>query len=305
MAAETVASALGGRYWTSVFPLNAEILGRALGVVCLSGSTAARVAARAPETLVLHLPHHALLKARAANRSEARSRLGLDHGVPVVLIPGLETASKSIEVVQAAIESIGPRIGKLAVLSVGGGSRKATRPPTPLIRALGRVDLETLGDALLAADVVVALRFPSRGEASGVVMRALAAGRAVIVSSGSTADEDLPDGVVARVNPGPAEVAELGALLELLLKDETARGRMERLSRELALSRPTDAITERLSGFLHEVARRRGEQESKVLARASEAANLRGRVRHDIEAAAMSLGLANVPHNVFERLAGL
>jgi hypothetical protein len=28
-------------------------------------------------------------------------------------------------------------------------------------------------------------------------------------------------------------------------------------------------------------------------------------VRHDIEAAAMSLGLTNVPHNVFERLAGL
>jgi glycosyltransferase involved in cell wall biosynthesis len=305
VAAETIASALGGRYWTSVFPLNAEILGRALGVVCLSGSTAARVAARAPETPLLHLPHHALLKAHVTNRSEARARLGLDQGVPVVLIPGLETASKSIEVALGAIESIRRRIEGLVVVSVGGESRGATRPPAPHVRALGRVSLETLGDALLAADVILALRFPSRGEASGVVMRALAAGRAVIVSSGSTADEDLPEGVVARVNPGPAEVAELGALLEFLLEDETARLRLERLSLGVALSRPADAITERLSDFLREVAGLRREQESKMLSRASGAANLRARVRDDIEAAAMSLGLTRVPPNVLERLAGL
>jgi glycosyltransferase involved in cell wall biosynthesis len=245
------------------------------------------------------------LKAHVTNRSEARARLGLDQGVPVVLIPGLETASKSIEVALGAIESIRRRIEGLVVVSVGGESRGATRPPAPHVRALGRVSLETLGDALLAADVILALRFPSRGEASGVVMRALAAGRAVIVSSGSTADEDLPEGVVARVNPGPAEVAELGALLEFLLEDETARLRLERLSLGVALSCPADAITERLSDFLREVAGLRREQESKMLSRASGAANLRARVRDDIEAAAMSLGLTRVPPNVLERLAGL
>ena len=182
---------------------------------------------------------------------------------------------------------------------------ETTGAPDGSIRPLGRVDLETLGDALLAADVVLALRFPSRGEASGVLMRALAAGRASIVSSGSTADEDLPQGVVARVNPGPAEIRELAALLEFLLTDESARLRLESLAREIALTRGVDPLTERLAGFLHDVASERAELLSKILLRDSQAKSVRGRVRDDLEAAASSLGLARLPPNVFEKLAGL
>jgi hypothetical protein len=136
-------------------------------------------------------------------------------------------------------------------------------------------------------------------------MRALAAGRAVVVSSGSTADEDLPEGVVARVNPGATEVAELGALLEFLLRDDAGRVRMERLSREIALSRTADVLTGRLADFLREVATRRGEREAAMRTREAGAAGVRAPVRQEIEAAAMSLGLTNVPLKVFEKLAGL
>ncbi len=306
IAAETVASALGGRHWTGAFPLNAEILERALAVVCLSSATAARVAARAPGMRVLHLPHHALLKSQAANRSEARIRLGLSASARVVLAPGLGTASKGLDVAHAAIEAIRPRVEAVVLVTVGDGSGDETTGALDgSIRSLGRVDLETLGDALLAADVVLALRFPSRGEASGVLMRALAAGRASIVSSGSTADEDLPQGVVARVNPGPAEIRELAALLEFLLTDESARLRLESLAREIALTRGVDPLTERLAGFLHDVASERAELLTKILLRDSQAKSVRGRVRDDLEAAASSLGLARLPPNVFEKLAGL
>ena len=306
IAAETIASALGGRHWTGVFPLNAEILGRALAVVCLSGSTAARVASKAPGARLLHLPHHAVLKSHAGNRSEARIRLGLDAQARVILAPGLGTASKSLDIAQAAIEGIRPRVENLVLVTVGGLSSAETRSAVDeSIRDLGRVDLETLGDALLAADVVLALRFPSRGEASGVLMRALAAGRACVVSSGSTADEDLPEGVVARVNPGPGESRELGAVLEFLLLDDAARLRMERLARAVASTRAVEPLTERLAGFLEEVATDRGEIESELRAREFQAATVRERFRVDLEAAASSLGLAHLPSNVFERLAGL
>ena len=42
VAAETVASALGGLHWTSAFALNADLLESALAVVCLSPTTARR-----------------------------------------------------------------------------------------------------------------------------------------------------------------------------------------------------------------------------------------------------------------------
>lgn len=305
VAAGTVASALGGRHWTSVFPLNAELLERALGVVCLSGATAARVGARVPGTPLLHLPHHALLRSNTATRAEARARLGLDPDRPIVLAPGLETSSKSLDVARAALASARSRLPGAMLVTVGGGSTPEESADRNQERTLGRVDLPTLGDAVLAADVVLALRFPSRGETSGVLMRALAAGRAAVVSSGSTADEDLPEGVVARVNPGPGEASELAAVLTFLLTDEEARRRMEELARETALARPVGALSERLAEFIRQVSGERKELEIALRERAGLGQTVRERIRNDLAAAASSLGLAHLPANVFERLAGL
>ncbi len=305
IAAETIAAALGFRHWTCVFPLNAEILEGALGVVCLSASTAKKAAARIPGTPLLHLPHHALLQANAATRANARTLLGFGPDERIVLAPGLGTVSKSLDVARAAIGSIHSRIPKAILVTVGGGSGPGEGAVSDRERVLGRVDLKTLGDALLAADVVLALRFPSRGETSGVLMRALAAGRAAVVSAGATADEDLKEGVVARVNPGPAETAELAAVLELLLGDGDARSRMERLAREEGQTRPVGALTLKLAEFVRSLAAQRQKLEARVRARAEEGRLVRGRIKDELEAAASSLGLTHLPSNVFERLAGL
>lgn len=300
IAAETLASALGGNHWSSVFPLNSEILERALAVVCLAGSTAGRVAERVPGTPLLHLPHHALLRAHSSDRATARARLGFEASARIVLAPGLGTASKLLEAAASAVEQIRASVPGVLLVTVGGGG--AVRGQD---RTLGRVDLETLGDALLAADVVLALRFPSRGEASGVVMRSLAAGRATIVSAGSTADEDLPAGVVARVNPGPAEVGELAALLAFLLTHDDDRRRLERLATAAASERGVDTLTGRLCAFLREVARARPVLEARINERTLRAAGLRDGIRTEVEAAGASLGLAQLPPGVFERLRGL
>ena len=305
VAAGAIASALGGLHWTSVFPLNAEILSRALGVVCLSGSTAARVAARVPGTPLFHLRHHALLRANTASRAEARARLGFGEPARIVLAPGLGTASKSLDVARSAVAKIRASLPGVLLVTVGGGSAQGAANAEAGERALGRVDLHTLGDALLAADVVLALRFPSRGETSGVLMRALAAGRAAVVSSGSTADEDLPEGVVARVNPGPGEARELGAVLEFLLTDHEARERMEALSAETARNLKPGPLTEGLAAFVQQVARDRPGLEARMQAREARGQDVRERMRDDIERAASSLGLNHLPPGVFERLARL
>ena len=197
------------------------------------------------------------------------------------------------------------RIRNLLLLTVGGGSTGEDAAPGAGEKALGRVDLNTLGDALLAADVVLALRFPSRGEASGVLMRALAAGRAAVVSSGSSADEDLSEGVVARVNPGPGEVRELFGVLEFLLADDAARARLEQLASEAARRRPVAALTRKLADFVEEVAKERAALEAKIRARDLGTQGVRGRIRDDIDRAGQSLGLTHLPPGVFEKLAGL
>ncbi|MEO8360857.1 MAG: glycosyltransferase [Vicinamibacteria bacterium] len=302
IAAETIASALGGKHWTSVFALNAELLERALGVVSLSGSTAAKVEGRRPGALQLHLPHHASLISHAHTRSEARARLGFSEHERIVLAPGLGTSAKALDVARAAIDAIRPRVDGIRLVTVGGGAEGGQASDES---DLGRVDLETLGDGLLAADVVLALRFPSRGEASGVLMRTLAAGRAAIVSSGSTADEDLPAGVVGRVHPGPTEALELAALLEFLLTNEEARTRVEALAAAEARRRPVHDLTEMLAGFLITVSRERAAIETATREREAREAPVPLRFRDEMDSVAASLGLAQLPSNVFEKLSGL
>ena len=64
-------------------------------------------------------------------------------------------------------------------------------------------DEEFLG-WLAAADVVVDLRFPHRGEVSGSLARAMQAGRPAVVSATGTY-LDVPDELVLRVAPGPTD----------------------------------------------------------------------------------------------------
>lgn len=302
IGAETIASALGGKHWTSVFALNAEILERSLGVVSPAGSTAARVAGRRPDGLNLHLPHHAVLVSHARNRAEARARLGFSNDERIVLAPGLGTSAKALDIAREAIHSLAAQVPGINLVTVGGGASGGRIAGQ---RDLGRVDLQTLGDCLLAADIVLALRFPSRGEASGVLMRALAAGRAAVVSSGSTADEDLPQGVVARIHPGPAEARELTAILRFLLLDDGARERLERLAADEGAKRPVRELTEQLAGFLITVAGERRSIETRMAERAELKARAPREFREEIDSVAASLGLAHLPPNVFEKLRGL
>src|SRR5262249_51536081 len=66
----------------------------------------------------------------------------------------------------------------------------------------GALDLPSFVRHLVAADVVLALRFPTYGEISGALVRALGVGRPVLVTGGTPAAEEFPDGVVVPVDPG-------------------------------------------------------------------------------------------------------
>jgi glycosyltransferase involved in cell wall biosynthesis len=95
------------------------------------------------------------------------------------------------------------------------------------------VDEERLWSLLAATDVCVSLRFPTMGETSGVVMRAMSLGRPLVVSDvGWFAD--LPDDVAVKIPVDGGEVEALSTALERLARDPGRREAMGAAARALA-----------------------------------------------------------------------
>jgi glycosyltransferase involved in cell wall biosynthesis len=97
---------------------------------------------------------------------------------------------------------------------------------------------------LHAADVVVNLRDPHRGEVSGTLMRAMAAGKPVVVQAqGSYLD--LPQEAVVRIGGGSPDPRELAAALDRLFVHPKLRwwigDRARHHVQELRRSRATEA----------------------------------------------------------------
>ena len=78
---------------------------------------------------------------------------------------------------------------------------------------------------LAAADLVIDLRFPHRGEVSGSLIRSMQLAKPTIVS-GTGTYLDVPEETVFRVAPGPTNVAELREAIAALLGDPARRDRI-------------------------------------------------------------------------------
>ena len=260
--ARQVARALGGDLLPALFPLNDRMLEGSLGVVALSAQTAARVARRLPGRPRLHLPHHLSLPIDPPpSRAESRAALGIPADAFVITAPGLATANKRLEVaVRVAARLHAERAGTMLVVAGAADPRLpllAWAAETGLgdaLRVTGRLDITDFERHLAAADVVLALRFPSHGEMSGAVVRALGVGRPVLVSAGSAAAEEFPEGIVVPVTPGPAEEDELEALLRHLQARPELRDTIGTLAAaHVRGAHGLEATVEALAGFLRGV----------------------------------------------------
>jgi glycosyltransferase involved in cell wall biosynthesis len=256
-----VAAGLGGQMLPALLPLSEHLLDASLAVVGLSRSLTARVARSLPGHPVLHLPHHlAMPLAPLPTRAEARRALGLPEDALVVTAPGLATAAKGLHAavrVAARLRATHPALRLVVAGAVEPGlALQAWSDAAGLGDGLivtGRTSIEDFVRHLVAADVVLALRFPSHGEMSGAVVRALGVGRPVLVTAGTPAAEEFP-GLVATVDPGVREEAALEATLGQLLASPDLRERMGRLSaRHVGRVHALDTTTELLVSFLADV----------------------------------------------------
>jgi glycosyltransferase involved in cell wall biosynthesis len=299
-----VARALGGDLLPALFPLNDRILEGSLGVVGLTRYVAERAQLRLPERPVLHLPHHLSLPLDPLpSRAEARRALGLPADALLVTAPGLATVSKRIEPALRAAGALLPRHPSLRLVVAGDADRRLPLADwareAGLAGALvvtGRLALPDFVRHLVAADVILALRFPTHGEMSGALVRALGVGRPVLVTAGTPASEEFPEGVVIPVDPGVHERAELTALLDRLLRDEALRATIGRLARDHVQAHNGLAATaDCLAGFLTDVNARKHELLAMLRGRRAPEGSLLAYLTDEVRWAALDLGLAGVP----------
>jgi glycosyltransferase involved in cell wall biosynthesis len=245
------------------FAINDRVLDACLGLVALTESLRARAAERLPgDWPTLHLPHHVALPLEPLpSREQARAALGLPSDALIVTAPGLATAAKRLDLAIPAVARLRARLPGLRLVVAG-----AVEPRLPLedwrreaglgegLLVTGRLSLEDFIRHLCAADLVLALRFPSHGEISGALVRALGIGRVALVTGGTPAAEEFPEGVVVPVDPGAQETAHLEALLETLIRSPELRRSIEGAARDHArLYHDLDTGVARLARFLAEV----------------------------------------------------
>jgi glycosyltransferase involved in cell wall biosynthesis len=178
---------------------------------------------------------HPIVESDAAMRAagdlgrELRADLG-SHGMrSLVVAPGDLNEAKRLDAVLGAtreldesvhVALVGRRIEGFDIDRVVDSARLGER----VTLAPDVSDDDFLG-WLAAADVVVDLRFPHRGEVSGSLIRAMQAGKSSIVSATGTY-LDAPDDAVLRVAPGPTSASELAARIRQLLNDPVLRSKM-------------------------------------------------------------------------------
>jgi glycosyltransferase involved in cell wall biosynthesis len=215
-------------------PWCAAAVRAARGVVVHSGFGGRYLRWLGCRTPVFVVPHPVVESAEALARAEVAARAQraalAARGVRrLVAIPGDVNRTKQHGAILSALARL-PADVHAAIVGRPGAGYDVVR----LVEHHGVADRVTVRlrvpddeflSWILAADVVVDLRFPHRGEVSGSLVRAMQAGRPTIVSATGTYLE-VPGDAVVRVAPGPVDPAELHAALRSLLDDEGRRRRI-------------------------------------------------------------------------------
>jgi glycosyltransferase involved in cell wall biosynthesis len=188
------------------------------------------IGARLPDVPLHVVPHFAYPssmgpEAQAPLRLAARARLGLGGDQFVIATLGFVTANKQYEAVLRAIRQLPPALRDRATFLIAGQVRPHEYDPERIIAQLGMsrhvrltgfLSESGMRDVLLASDLICNLRYPTFGESSGSLSRALGLGCGIVITdTGSYAE--LPPGtcfrIPAKTDPS-AELAELfGALI--------------------------------------------------------------------------------------------
>ncbi len=201
---------------------------------------------RTPIYVVPHPPVEAPVAIRAAEARAAslRAPAGARGARSLVVAAGDLNGAKQLGAVADAVARLDHDV-HLAVVGRRVGRTTPSRSSDAASWVIASVHVDVSDEDFLgwlaAADVVVDLRYPHRGEVSGTLARAMQIGRATVISAtGAYLDE--PEGSVATIPAGPADPAELAEVFRELADRPERRARIAEAARaHMARLRETDA----------------------------------------------------------------
>lgn len=204
------------------FPCCEPVLDGAIGLIAHSRYVVERAAALRPDLPMAVVPMGVPLP-NVPSREEARARLGLPPEAAVLASFGHINAWKRVEPALRALAALRAEGHDARYLLVGSVSPNydlagliARSGLGNAVTVTGYVHRAAFEAYVAAADICVNLRHPTGGETSASLLRLLGAGRPTLVSAVG-AFAELPPGVAAQVDPGPAEGDQVLAYCRLLL----------------------------------------------------------------------------------------
>ena len=193
-------------------PMTRRLLEASRGLIVHSDFVAGQMRAQGFTGPIATIPHGAALI--RTDRNATRAILGLTEATPLIGAFGYLKPYKRIAESLRALRrlvAVEPRVRMILV-----GEPHPEFPVHQLIRTLGLQEhVRVIGfapighfvDYMGACDIVLNLRYPTVGETSGSLQRALGLGKAVIVSDIGSFSE-LPDDTCLKVPAGPERAIE-------------------------------------------------------------------------------------------------
>ena len=250
------------------FPLSGGILDSARGLIVHSQFVAERARFAGYDGRLWRIPHPAWPAPEVERAFDVS-------GDPLIGCFGFLNMNKRIPQLLEAFASLRRRRPGARLLLAGAtgerfdvGRRLERLGLAEGVDLLDYVPEERMWALMAACDVLVNLRYPTMGETSGSVIRALSLGKALVVSDVGWFAE-LPDEVVLKVPVDELEVTMLEAAIGFAAEHQAQLGASARayIQREHALPRVADAYVAAL-----EVAAGGDAVEDDVLRRVAEAA---------------------------------
>ena len=224
------------------FPLSGVVLDRASGLIVHSDYVAKRARAAGYEGPLWRIPHPVWPPVEAAPATDVV-------GAPLIGCFGFLNMNKRIPQLLEAFAAFRRARPGARLLLVGAagerfdvGRRLERLGLTEGVERLDYVTEDRLWSLMAACDVLVNLRYPTMGETSGSVIRAMAVGKPLLVSDVGWFSE-LPDDAVLKVPVDEHEVRVIEAALGVAADHGASLGAAARayVEREHALPKVADA----------------------------------------------------------------
>lgn len=240
-------------------PMTRRLLAASKGVIVHSAYVARLTREQGFTGPVATIPHGAWLPeiTSLANYHATRSLLGLDESHTLIgafgHIKPYKRIAESLRAFRRLVR-LEPRARMILV-----GEPHPDFPVDQLIRTLGLreyvrligfADIEAFAAYMGACDIILNLRFPTVGETSGSLQRAMGLGKAVIVSDiGSFAE--LPEEICLKVPPGPREEDLIFEYLNVLVsRPDLAQSMGQRARDWVAKECDWGSVAEKYLSFL-------------------------------------------------------